>query len=250
MENKIIALEAQLEMNNELVKSEYRTLIALVEATIKEYITDPYGAVLTRKQLRTGLWDEIEIMFEVGFHNVEENRIDFGSDVWFEYNTKKNELAINYGTIGNYTKSNIYQVKRVNLVAGIFANIAAIESAFAAIAERANSGKYREYLQEEYKIEAEISQAKKTLKAQQLKAIEYSLKEGDAVKYSKSVRCRDQLFNTNSGAWTIHRICEKTIKVKSPLYGEVRQFPKERIIALISQGYLLVNTEEEENVNE
>lgn len=249
MENKIIALEAQLEMNNELIKNEYKTLIAKVEDVIKKFITEPYGAVISRRQLRTGLWDEIEIMFEVGFHNEAENRIDFGSDIWFEYNTKKNELAINYGTIGNYTKSNVYQVKRVNLVAGVFAHINEIEAALAEVAEAANSGNYRAYLEEEYKIESEISQIKKAIKAQQLKEIEYSLKEGDTLKYSNSVRWRDQLFNTNVGAWTIHRICEKTIKVKSPLYGEVRQFPKERIVALISQGYLLVNTDEE-NVNE
>lgn len=248
MENKIIALEAQLEMNNELIKSEYQTLIVKVEDIIKKFITEPYGAVITRKQLRTGLWDEIEIMFEVGFHNDEENRIDFGSDVWFEYNTKKNELAVNYGTIGNYTKSNIYQVKRVNLVASVFAHIIEIEAALAEIAEIANSGNYRAYLKEEYKIESEISQIKKTIKAQQLKEIEYSLKEGDTLKYSKDARWKDQLFNTSSKAWTIHRICEKTIRVKSPIYGEVRQFPKERIVALISQGYLMVNAEE--NVNE
>lgn len=248
MENKIIALEAQLEMNNALIKSEYQMLIAQVEEIIKKYITEPYGAVISRKQLRTGLWDEIEILFEVGFHNETENRIDFGSDVWFEYNTKKNELAINYGTIGNYTKSNIYQVKRVNLVAGVFAHINEIEAAFAEVAELANSGNYRAYLEEEYKIESEINQIKKAIKAKELQTIENTLQEGDTLKYSKEVRWRDQLFNTTVGAWTIHRICEKTIKVKSPLYGEVRQFPKERIVALISQGRLMVNAEE--NVNE
>lgn len=248
MENNLIALEAQLEMNNELIKSEYQILIAQVEDIIKKFITDPYGAVISRRQLGRGLWDEIEIMFEVGFHNNAENRIDFGSDVWFRYSTKENELAVNYGTIGNYTKSNIYQVKRVNLVAGVFAHINEIEAALANVAEIANSGNYRAYIEEEYKIESEISQIKKTIKAQQLKEIEYSLKEGDTIKYSNSVHLRDQLFNTNSGAWTIHRICEKTIKVKSPLYGDIKQFPKERIVALISQGYLMVNAKE--NVNE
>lgn len=170
-----------------------------------------------------------------------------GSEVWFEYNTKQNELTVNYGTIGNYTKSNIYQVKRVNLVAGVFSHINEIESALAEVAGIANSGNYRAYVEEKYRIESEISQIKKAIKAQQLRKIEYSLKEGDTLKYSNSVRWRDQLFNTEAGAWTIHRICEKTIKVKYPLYGEVRQFPKERIVALINQGLLLVNPVAEVN---
>lgn len=247
MENKIIALEAQLEMNNELIKSEYNTLIAKVEDVIKKFITEPYGAVISRRQLRAGIRDAIGIMFEVGFRNEAENRIDFGSDVWFEYNTKQNELTVNYGTIGNYTKSDIYQVKRVNLVAGVFANIDEIEAALEEVAEIANSSNYRAYLEEEYRIESEISQVKKAIKAQQLKEIEYSLKEGDTLKYSNSVRWRDQLFNTEAGAWTIHRICEKTIKVKHPLYGDVKQFPKERIVTLIDQGLLLVNSVAEVN---
>lgn len=248
MENKIIALEAQLEMNNELINSEYHSLITKVEDIIKKFITEPHGAIISRRLLRIGFRDTIEIVFEVGFHNEAENGLDFGSDVFFEYNTEKNELAVQCGTIGNYTKSNIYQIKRVNLIAGVFAHINEIEAAFAEVAEIADSGNYRTYIEEEYKIESEIRQIKKAIKDQQLKEIAYSLKEGDTLKHIDTIRRKQQIFDTTNGAWTIYRICEKTIKIKSPISGEVRQFPKERIVALINQGYLMVNAEE--NVNE
>lgn len=245
MENRMVELKSQVERVNELIHSEYDRLMEKVVAVIEKFITNPHEASICRKQLRFGLRDEFEINFEVGFYNPEESRIDFGSDVWFEYNSKDRTLRVNYGTIGYYDKTAIYQIRRVNMISEVFAHIEDIEAAFQAIAEEA-AGNYRSYHDEKYHYEAEIQSLENQQKAEALKTLEYSLKEGDILKYDETkVRYGSQLFKTRAGGWIIQKICNKTIKLKDPFWNEIRQFPKEQIISLIYNKSIMVNPEEE-----
>ena len=215
MTNEMIALQVNIDMTEELLKVEKNRLIAKLEDIVNEMIVKPHGSMITQKDIRIGLWNETEIHFNIGFYNEAEKRVDFTSEAWFEYNTKKNELLVNYGTIGNYTKSNIYQVKRVKMVADIFEKINEIEADLAALAQEADAGQWRNLTSQLYEYEKQMSQLKKNLRAQQLVAAEYQLKEGDVVYYNSDVSSGNKLFPANSTfKATVIRICDKTIKVK------------------------------------
>ena len=115
MTNEMIAVQANIDMTKELLKTEKNRLIAKLEDIVNKFIVNPHGAMITQRDIRIGLWSETEIHFNIGFYNEAEKRVDFASDAWFEYNTKKNELLVNYGTIGNYTKSNIYHAHSLTI---------------------------------------------------------------------------------------------------------------------------------------
>ena len=63
----------------------------------------------------------------INFINEEGNR-DFGSS--FDLYYENNEIAINYGTIGTYTKHYKYQVLRVKLFNAIWENVERLEKVF------------------------------------------------------------------------------------------------------------------------
>ena len=244
MTNEMIVVQANIDMTQELLKTEKSRLIAKLEDIVNELIVKPHGAMITQKDIRIGLWSETEIHFNIGFYNEAEKRVDFASDAWFEYNTKKNELLVNYGTIGNYTKSNIYQVKRVKMVADIFEKIGEIEAPLAALAQEADAGQWRNLTSQLYEYEEQMNQLKKNVRAQQLAEVEYELKEGDVVYYNPDVRIGHKLFPANSAfKATVTRICEKTIKVKDGS-GRTYQVPKDKFCAQIVDVLLTVESED------
>ena len=241
MTNEMIAVQANIDMTKELLKTEKSRLIAKLEDIVNKFIVNPHGAMITQRDIRIGLWGETEIHFNIGFYNEAEKKVDFASDVWFEYNTKKNELLVNYGTIGNYTKSNIYQVKRVKMVADIFEKIHEIEAHLGMLAAEADDGQWRTLTSQLYEYEEQMAELKKQQRARQLAEAEYELKEGDVV-YYPDVRIGNKLFPANdSFKATVIRICEKTIKVKD---GSCRtyQVPKDKFCAQIVDALLTVES--------
>lgn len=244
MTNEMIAVQANIDMTKELLKTEKNRLIAKLEDIVNKFIVNPHGAMITQRDIRIGLWSETEIHFNIGFYNEAEKRVDFASDVWFEYNTKKNELLVNYGTIGNYTKSNTYQVKRVKMIADIFEKIHEIEAHLSMLAAEADAGQWRTLTSQLHEYEEQMSQLKKNLRAQQIAVAEYELKEGDVVYYHPDVRIGNKLFPANSEfKSTVIRICEKTIKVKDRS-GRTYQVPKDKFCAQIVDALLIVESED------
>ena len=244
MTNEMIAVQANIDMTKELLKTEKSRLIAKLEDIVNELIVKPHGAMITQKDIRMGLWSETEIHFQIGFFHEAENRIDFASDAWFEYNTKKNELLVNYGTIGNYTKSNTYQVKRVKMIADVFEKIGELEAALAALAQEADDGQWRDLTAKLYEYQDELNTLKKRQRAQELAEAEYALEVGDVVYYTPDVRVGTKLFPSNdSFKATIQRICEKTIKVKTA-DGRTYQVPKDKFCAHIVDALLTVESED------
>lgn len=244
MTNEMIAVQANIDMTKELLKTEKNRLIAKLEDIVNKFIVNPHGAMITQRDIRIGLWSETEIHFNIGFYNESEKKVDFGSDVWFEYNTKKNELLVNYGTIGNYTKSNIYQVKRVKMIADIFEKIHEIEAHLGMLAAEADAGQWRTLTSQLYEYEEQLSQLKKQKRAQQIAEAEYELKEGDVVYYNPDVRIGYKLFPANdSFKATVIRICEKTVKVKDRS-GRTHQVPKDKFCEHIVDALLTVELED------
>lgn len=244
MTNEMIAVQANIDMTKELLKTEKNRLIEKLEDIVNKFIVNPHGAMITQRDIRIGLWSETEIHFNIGFYNEAEKRVDFASDAWFEYNTKKNELLVNYGTIGNYTKSNIYQVKRVKMVADIFEKIHEIEAHLGMLVAEADAGQWRTLTSQLYEYEEQLSQLKKKQRAQQLAEAEYELKEGDVVYYNSDVRIGNKLFPASSTfKATVKRICEKTIKVKDGS-GRTYQVPKDKFCAQIIDALLIVESED------
>lgn len=242
MTNEMIAVQANIDMTKELLKTEKNRLIAKLEDIVNKFIVNPHGAMITQRDIRIGLWSETEIHFNIGFYNESEKRVDFASDVWFEYNTKKNELLVNYGTIGNYTKSNIYQVKRVKMVADIFEKIHEIEAHLGMLAAEADGGQWRTLTSQLYEYEEQMSKLKAQQRANQLAEAEYELKEGDVVYYNPDVRIGEKLFPANeSFKATIIRICEKTVKVKD-VRGKTYQVPKDKFCAHIVDALLIIES--------
>lgn len=244
MTNRMITVQENINTTNDLIKSEYTKLLTKLEDILNELIVEPHGATIIQRDIRMGLWNETEIHFQIGFYNEADQRVDFASDAWFEYNTKKNELLVNYGTIGNYTKSNVYQVRRVKMISDIFDNIDTIEATLAAFVQDADNGQWRQLITKKYEYEEELSQLKKEARAQQLVEVEQNLREGDVVYYRPDVRLITQLFPSwNSAKATITRICQKTIKIKMES-GRVYQLPKDKFCAHIADALLVVQSED------
>lgn len=244
MTNEMIAVQANIDMTKELLKTEKNRLITTLEDIVNKFIVNPHGAMITQRDIRIGLWSETEIHFNIGFYNESEKRVDFASDAWFEYNTKKNELLVNYGTVGNYTKSNIYQVKRVKMVADIFEKIHEIEAHLGMLAAEADEGQWRTLTSQLYEYEEQLSQLKKQQRAQQIAEAEYELNEGDVVYYNPDVRIGNKLFPASAEfKATVIRICEKTIKVKDGS-GRTYQVPKDKFCAQIVDALLTVESED------
>lgn len=130
MKTKLVALNAELDLLKEEYKVIYDKMISNLDKIINKYFVEPFDAKCTRRWFREDFYPKrgIDIDFEIGFHNVEEDKLDFGSDMWFEYCTSKGHLKVNHGTCGYYSKEDVYQVKRIKALAHVWNHIYEIEA--------------------------------------------------------------------------------------------------------------------------
>ena len=120
MEN-IDILNAELDLIEAAQKQNVELLTKDLDNILNNYFVTPVESVVARRFIKHGCWSkDVEFYFEIGFYNPEENRIDFGSDTSFEYNSNKRELSVNHGCCGSFTKKNIYQFKRALLIAEVY----------------------------------------------------------------------------------------------------------------------------------
>lgn len=242
MTTKILALQSQLELIDEANRVCKETLIGMIEEYIEELITGPNDAILLSKDISYRYDDQFVILFEVGFENKESPReIDFGSNAYFDYDTRKHALSINHGTIGSFTKEESCQIKRINLLAHVFKNIDKIEEELDNICNSYAAVEYAKNHEEHIHVTIALNDAKSEFKQQQLKELEFSIVEGTPVEYNteKVHYTSDMVFNSRACFWTINRITDKRVKVKSE-YGDVKQFDKETFLNLVYEGKLLV----------
>lgn len=242
MNTKIIALQSQLDLIDEANRVCYSTLINMLEEYIVELITCPNDAILLSKDISYRYNNEFVIRFEIGFEDKESpSGVDFGSNTYFDYDTRKHALSINYGTIGPFTKEEVCQIKRINLLTYVFKNIDKIEEELENICNCYAAVEYAKNYQEHIHVTIALSDAESELKQQQIRELEASIKEEQSVEYNtEKVRySRDMVFNSRACSWKIHRITDKRVKVRSE-YGDIKQFDKETFLNLVYEGKLLV----------
>lgn len=232
METRVKMLEAQIELTQAAMNQEYNKIKEQAEQVIQSMIVLPHDAVLQRCFIRTGFKNNMEINFELGFWNTEEGRVDFGSDVWCEFDSSTEELRVNYGTCGSYSKKDAYQIRRVQLVADIWSKIHELEAKLLLIAKE-DAQEYRRLENELYDYQHELEKIHKQQQEAKLLNIEKSLNIGDALEYIDDVRPSYRLFYAYAETWKIHRICEKTIKIKGEHTQIVKQLDKKQLINLI-----------------
>lgn len=244
MENKIIELKAELDMINEVGSNIYHDIHAGFKAIVTEMFVNPFeNARLTR--LNYNEFDK-EISFEIGFFNTDENKIDFGSDMWFTYSVKKG-LQVNVGTIGTYGKEDVYQFARVHLLHAIFADIEAVEARLES--EMTCNNRLNEYdviRKKDCEITCEISRIEKIIKAEKIEAIRNNIIVGTQVKYAEDAS-RSRLFghSTDKSVWVITKVNRVTVNVESKATGVNGSVNKEDLIKQINLGK--INFYEEAN---
>lgn len=239
MENKLTALKAERELIQTAYSVTYDHLIKGLDLIIDKYFVKPFNAKCIRRWFREEFYPErgVYINFEIGFHNVTEDRIDFGSDMYFTYDAFKQSLEVNYGTCGAYSKKDEYQVKRVKTIAYVWDHISEIESELNNYAIEItpvvvdNYDKINDIDKEILSIEHEIQRQKKN-------AIADSIQVGKVIFYNeqKSLRVTQKLF---SGRCEVTKVTPKFVVIKNNLDREFR-IKKEHIVAHAFNDYITI----------
>lgn len=237
MEN-IDILNAELDLIEAAQKQNIELLTKDLDNILNEYFVMPVGGVVARRFIRHGCWSKnVEFYFEVGFYNPEEDRIDFGSDTSFEYNSEKQELSVNHGSCRSFTKKNIYQFKRAQLIAEVYNNIEGIEKAFQRLAEKCAKLLYendRRSADIEYKVkELELAE-----REQRRKEVIESIKVNDTLMYVPDCKCwhSSRLFRTKV---TVTNITPKYVVINDGYNN--KRLDKDSVANHIIEGYIKVN---------
>lgn len=197
MKAKLDALNAELDLVKEEYNAIYEQMITRLDSILNKWFVDPFGAKCLRRWFKEEFFPEksIYINFEIGFHNTEEDRTDFGSDMWFEYSGSSNQLKVNHGTCGSYSKEDVYQVKRILALAHVWNNIAEIERDLREYTSEVTPvvlGYYDTFS----KLEKEITQVSSAIVNAEKEKIESSIHVGATLHYDTEchLHCRQKLF--------------------------------------------------------
>lgn len=238
MEMKLVAIQSEIDMIRELEI----TARDRVRNDITNIVTELIANKCEGTCVAADIYDhgkEPRITFHIEFFNQEEDRYDFGSDIWFEY-TKSQGLSINYGTIGYFTKQAVYQFKRIKCLNIVGDNIKNIETALYRIADTTSD--YFSYQQQRYTLQVEERKIKDSLRQQKCDTLLASLSVGDAVSYVPAsdgrFNCRRLFMGDN---FKIGKINPKTIRVDNEYTS--KSIEKELFITHIYQGHIAVNGE-------
>ena len=224
-------LNAALDLQKELVNNINKAHVAKITEFVQNVFCAPTGAMICRNvDLSEGLHNDFEIRFDLGFWNEQENRVDFGSDVTFEY-TEQFGLRINHGCVGYFNKDNVYQFKRIQLLNHVVTCIAGIEDYFCTTLNKIDD--YKEALEQYYKLLTEVHAEENRLKNIQRKEFEEKLIVGTQLKYKEGVNTGVKLFYSfgprDKDVWYITKITPKKYYLTSP-NNDTRTFDKNRLI--------------------
>ena len=244
MEPKLIALRADRDMVKAVVREEHVKLLNELTQFVQTEIVEPTGAHLSRLSFRNGFHDDIEVTFELGFLNAE-GKEDFGSDCWFEYN--RNGLNINHGTIGSWTKDNVFQIRRIKMLSYVSDILAQLEVKFKEILD-----KHKLYINKQselWSIESEISQLENAIKRAETDKKMNTIQIGSLMCYPEKFHPSNRLFSTNSyckkdDLWKVEKMGEKTVTLVSLKNGVSRRIPRSDIHQHIQNAGLEIINEE------
>ena len=239
MENKLNALKAERELIQTAYLIKYDALIKGLDLIIDKYFTKPFNAICIRRWFREEFYPKrgVYINFEIGFHNVSEDRIDFGSDMYFTYDSFKNSLEVNYGTCGAYSRKDIYQVRRVQTIAHIWNNIDDIEADLNNYAIDITPVVLDNY-DKLYDIDKQISSTEQEIAMQKKNHIAELLQVGKLVCYSNdaALNARQRYFD---GKCEVIKVTPKFIVLKD-MYNRETRIRKEYIINHAFKNYITI----------
>lgn len=244
METKLIALRADRDMVKAAVKEEHSKLLAALTEFVETEIVQPTGAHLARLTFREGFYEDIEVTFELSFLTAE-GKSDFGSDCWFEYNRKG--LNINHGTIGSWTKDNVFQIRRIKMLSYVCDILPQLEVGFQNILNKFKT--YQDKQQELWKLETDIKSLENEIKRQEVNKKMDTIQIGSLMNYPEEFHPANRLFSTNSYCkkddfWKVERIGEKTFTLVSLKSGATRRIAKHDIHKHILNAKLEIINEE------
>ena len=178
MENQISKLEQQLNELKPLVEKEHEENDAKIKELLQKFTS------FNLSVNPSIYWKYFHI--SVSFIN-EKGEEDFGSNFTLYFYKeghyaschKHNQIEINMGTIGSYSKEYIYQVERIKLLAKIWDNVEEVEKFFA------NLSYPLQQVYEEKTIELRTlkQQAEEEIRQQELSQIEKKLFVGQVVDF-------------------------------------------------------------------
>lgn len=239
MENKLIALKAEKELIQTAYSVKYDELIKGLDFIIDKYFVKPFNAKCIRRWFREEFYPErgVHINFEIGFHNVTEDRIDFGSDMYFRYDSFKQSLEANYGTCGAYSRKDEYQVKRVKTLAYIWDHIEDIESELNNYTAEITPVVLDNY-DNLYEIDRKITSIEHEINSRKKNSIAESIQVGKVIYYNEQVSLRavQKLF---SGVCEVTKVTPKFVVVKNNFDAEFR-IKKEHVVAHAFQDYITI----------
>lgn len=238
MNNDLVALNVELALLRESYNVFYATTLPELNKLIDKWFTEPYKAQCTHRSVRVAHYGStgIDVDFEIGFYNDLENRIDFGSDFNVTFNSHKQLLQINQGTMGFYSKEHIYQVKRAKTVAHIWDNIQEIESDFCEFCTKYESIMLS-YEQQICDMERAISRLEQDIKKQEESEIEQSFNVGVKMCYDKnaSIFPSNKLFFGNA---TITKITPKYVIATTDVLNKEHRLRKTDLIKHVFLKYI------------
>lgn len=239
MENKLIALKAERELIQTAYSVKYDELIKSLDLIIDKYFVQPFNAKCIRRWFREEFYPErgVYINFEIGFHNISEDRIDFGSDMYFTYDSFKQSLEVNYGTCGTYSKKDEYQVKRVKTIAYVWDHIEDIESELNNYAIEITPVVLDNY-DNLYEIDRKITSIEHEIQTQKKNAIAESIQVGKVIFYKEliSLRAAQRLFSSEC---EVIKVTPKFVVVKNNFDKEFR-IKKEQLVSHAFQDYITI----------
>lgn len=238
MKTKLTALNAEHEMLQADYAVKYDAFMGALDKIINKWFVAPYEAKCTRRWIRTShIEGELELCFELGFFNVEENRIDFGSDFWMDYSTQRNELRVNYGTCGYHSKTDVYQTKRVKLLAFIWDHIDEIETELKLFSSDVIPVA-TEYLNKQHEIQSEIYHIEKTIRQEREQEVESYIVPHSILYYPEesTLSRHSRLFG---GKMTITRRTPKFVFANDE-YGRECKFKIAEVIQHVVNNYMII----------
>lgn len=244
----LTALRAKHDMLEPVVKEARAALLNNLRELVVRDIAEPNGAHIRSLDLRFGCRDDLEVAFELCFKD-DSGKIDFGSDCWFAFGC--NGLSINCGTIGSWTKENVFQVKRIKLISNVCDQIADpdveknLEEKFRKIL---SASRYLEKWGELWDLEGQITEQENQQRRDKAVQDLNSITVGSILCYSVTTHPSSRLFASWPGAktndqWEVVRIGEKTITLESLHNRKTRRISRDDILQHIIHWNLNVINE-------
>lgn len=239
MENKLTALKAERDLIQTAYSVTYDNLIKGLDLIIDKYFVKPFNAKCIRRWFREEFYPErgVYINFEVGFFNLSEDRIDFGSDMYFTYDSFKKSLEVNYGTCGAYSKTDEYQVKRVKTIAHVWDHISEIESELDNYATEITPVVLNNY-DKLNEIDRAISSIEHEIQTQKKTEIAESIQVGKVLFYNEQVSLRASQKHF-SGRCEIVKVTPKFVTLRDNYNRETR-IKKEYLVSHAFQNYITI----------